>query len=44
MTSMTIERKEEINTKMTKRKSTTPARLIVAASETEPDMLYATKF
>jgi Xaa-Pro aminopeptidase len=41
---MTIERKEDINTKMTKRKSTTPARLIVAASETDPDMLYATKF
>src|SRR5439155_13786837 len=43
MTSMAIERRETTNTKMTKR-TRTPTRLIVAASETDPDMLYATKF
>ena len=43
MTSMAIERREATNTKMAKRKRTT-TRLIVAASETDPDMLYATKF
>src|SRR6185369_5831291 len=43
MTSMAIERREATNTKMAKRKRTT-TRLIVAASETDPDMLYATHF
>ncbi len=40
---MAIERRETTNTKMTKR-TRKPTRLIVAASETDPDMLYATKF